>query len=106
MSLFANTRFACSLLACAALACAQDDEPLGAAAARRDLAEVRALLDRGLDPNGRDARGRTALIVAMQGSASEYKVIPPAEDIARLLVERGAQINVRDNDGWTPLIML
>src|SRR6476661_4287260 len=106
MSLFANTRFAFSLFACAALACAQETEPLCAAAARRDLAEVRRLLDRGANPDARDSKGRTALILAMQGSASEYKVVPPSEDIARILIERGAAINVRDTEGWTPLLML
>src|SRR6478609_6517471 len=84
MSLFANTRFAFSLFACAALACAQETEPLCEAAARRDLAEVRRLLDRGANPDARDSKGRTALI----------------------LIERGATINVRDNEGWTPLLML
>src|SRR5437763_243120 len=64
------------------------------------------LVDHGADPNLPGKSGRPPLIAALQGSASEYKIIPAAEDAARLLIERGAQVNVRDKDGGTPLITL
>ena len=64
------------------------------------------LVDHGADPNLPDQSGRPPLIAALQGSASEYKIIPASEDAARLLIVRGAQVNVRDKDGGTPLITL
>ncbi len=44
--------------------------------------------------NGRDNLGRTALhLAAMRGHT----------EVARLLLERGAEAECADNDGWTPL---
>ena len=44
--------------------------------------------------DGRDSQGRTALhLAAMRGHT----------DVARLLLERGADAECVDNDGWTPL---
>ncbi len=45
--------------------------PLHAAAARNDVASVRNLLDRGAAIDGRDSRGRTALLVATHRNAVE-----------------------------------
>src|SRR5206468_9240144 len=62
------------------------------------------LLDKGADVNARDYAGRTALLKAMEGSASEYRVIGADESMARLLIGRGADVNARDQDGWSPLL--
>jgi len=55
---------------------------------------VRELLEKGIDPNARDAHGETPLHIA----ASEGHV-----DMVKLLLEHGANPNVRDEVGWTPL---
>jgi hypothetical protein len=63
------------------------------------LQNVRAAIAAGTPVDARDESGRTALLIAMQGSASEYRVIGANEPIVRFLVERGAGINVQDNQG-------
>lgn len=63
-----------------------------------------ALLDKGADVNARDDAERTALLLAMEGSASEYRVIGADDRIVRLLIARGADINAHDKEGWTPLL--
>jgi ankyrin repeat protein len=64
------------------------------------------LIDKGADVNAHDSKGRTALLLAMEGSASEYRVVGGDDRIARLLVARGADVNARDNDGWTALLRI
>jgi ankyrin repeat protein len=48
-----------------------------------------------VDPNGHDAQGRTALLIAT--SRQDWKT-------ARRLIEAGAVINLADNKGFTPLM--
>jgi uncharacterized protein len=55
---------------------------------------VRVLLGAGLSPNG-PADGRSPLMAAAGENCA---------DTVALLLDRGANIDVRDNDGWTPLI--
>ena len=57
---------------------------------------VRALLDHGADPNDRDNLGYSALSLAL---------IYHREDIARLLLERGANVNSASSNGDTPLML-
>src|SRR5437016_2983059 len=83
------------LLAVCAIAQTPGDLLLDAAT-KGDLKGVQTALMRGANVNSRDAMGRTALLIAMQGSASEYRVIGANEPIARLLLERGASINIQD----------
>ena len=63
------------------------------------------LLARHADPNARDESGRTPLLLAMEGSASEYRVIGADEEMVRLLIARGANVNAQDHDGWSALLM-
>jgi ankyrin repeat protein len=63
------------------------DRELIAAARAGDADEVRALLDRGADVDGRDANGATALVAAAYGNHVE---------VARLLAEAGADVNAKD----------
>jgi ankyrin repeat protein len=67
---------------------------------------ARLLLDKGADVNATNPTGATALLMAVDGSASEYRVIGADDGVARLLIERGANVNARDNDGWSPVLRL
>src|ERR1700722_14976586 len=67
---------------------------------------VQLLLDRGADVNVRDDTGRSALLMAVDGSASAYRVISADDAIARLLIARGADVNAQDELGWSPLLRL
>lgn len=57
-------------------------------------AELKALLDNGLDPNSRTAGGTTALMMAADDPAK-----------VRLLVERGAEVNARSKLRYTALMV-
>src|SRR5581483_8665595 len=127
-------------------------EPLCRAALNGDAAEVRRLLDRGVDPdirdedgytpllrateitrygladekrptpdyqavaalllarrasvNARTPAGRTPLLGATRGSASEYRVIGADAAMVRLLIDQGADLNAHDNEGWTALLQV
>ena len=56
---------------------------------------VELLLDSGADPNIKNYRGNTALMMA---SVKGYS------DIVRLLLERNADPNIQNNEGYTSLI--
>ncbi len=76
------------------------------AATTRDTKAVSAALEQGASVDARDDMGRTALIIAMQGSASEYRVIGADEATAQVLLAAKANINLQDNEGWSPLLKL
>ena len=65
------------------------------AAWRGDLAQATTLLDAGADHNAVDARSQTAAYYAA--------MFGPLE-IVRLLRGRGADWDMRESDGWTPLL--
>jgi ankyrin repeat protein len=65
---------------------------------------AKLLIDKGAGVDVRDTKGRTALLLAMEGSASEYRVIGADEGVARVLIEGGADLNAHDAEGWTPLL--
>ncbi|HKE20779.1 MAG TPA: ankyrin repeat domain-containing protein [Bryobacteraceae bacterium] len=70
--------------------------PLMAIAGRPgNLDLLRLALDKGADPNERDARGNTALFFAVETGDAET---------SRLLIERRADVNAADTFGYTPLI--
>jgi ankyrin repeat protein len=74
----------------------------GGFAPEKSLVTVRLLLERGADPNqrfefdshidGRLERNLTAMMVA------------PTEEVARVLLDAGAEVNVADGNGMTPLM--
>jgi ankyrin repeat protein len=79
-------------LALAGLTAAQDpkqalNEQLYEAARKGDVAEVKAVLDRGADVNAKFRYGATALFKAAERGHTE---------VVKLLIERGADVNVKD----------
>lgn len=69
---------------------------LHAAAAALHAANSNHLLERGLDPNAQDNLGRTPLHLVVAR--------PQGDVLARLLLSRGAQIDIGDEQGMTPLL--
>jgi Ankyrin repeats (3 copies)/Ankyrin repeat len=71
-------------------------EPALVAAARQGaIAEVRALVGRGVDVNAKDDKGRSALVVAVAQGHLE---------VARVLIEAGADVDAATPSGWTALM--
>jgi ankyrin repeat protein len=71
--------------------------PLTVAAERGDAAQVKKLIEAGVDLNARDKSGYTALVWAARNGNKE---------VAKALIEARADMNARDcaANGWTPLI--
>jgi outer membrane protein assembly factor BamB len=67
------------------------------AAFQCDLAAVQKALDAGADVNAVNAYGQTALMLAAESVRQAYK----RKDIIATLVERGADVSIRDAYGWT-----
>ncbi len=92
-----------------------------------EVHQLRAMLDQGLSPNARDARGNTPLMLAavygdlgslglLLDRGAEVNAVNAAGATAlmrasydyektRLLLERGAEVNVRSGLGNTPLML-
>lgn len=71
-------------------------DDLNRAVETSNLAEVRALLDRGFDPNSVDPRGNTLLMqAAWQGNA----------EMTRLLLDKRTRINLRNPGGETAIML-
>jgi ankyrin repeat protein len=71
-----------------------DEAPWMSVALFGSAAELRQLLDGGLDPNSRTADGTTLLMMAAGD-----------KDKVALLVDRGADVNLTAKTGFTPLIV-
>ncbi len=114
-----------ALATCVSIAYAGAYEDFFTALMRNDPATVTALLNRGFDPNSRDPKGQSGLAVALRSesrqaamalvshpsldvnalneageSALMLVAIQGDLDLARRLLERGAQVN---QPGWAPL---
>src|SRR5215216_1981010 len=76
-----------ALLACVAASAQDANEEFFAAARRGDAAALKAFLDKGVDVNSKTRYGATALSYACDKGHVE---------VVRLLIERGADVNVRD----------
>lgn len=91
-----NPRFLVAAMADAQAAPGQSDvkgrDALILAVLNRQSANVRLLLEKGVDPNRKDARGSTPLMVAFQGRR-------PSPEIVKLLLEAGANPAIADNTG-------
>ncbi len=85
------TRFVLLAAILALSSCATVD--LSQAIRQNNLAAARAALDRGVDPNG--SRNRTPLIECAYRGHTQ---------VARLLLDRGADVDGQDNRGFTPLV--
>jgi membrane protease YdiL (CAAX protease family) len=72
------------------------DEQLFKAAKAGNAQEVRALLEKGADPNAKDREGVSALMRAAYRANLETIWV---------LTERGADVNARDDEGLTPLMV-
>ena len=71
-------------------------ERLHAAAQRGDAKAVNDVLAAGVDVDAKDARGQTALLMAVQGGHTS---------IARTLMERGASVNAQAGNQDTPWLL-
>jgi ankyrin repeat protein len=69
---------------------------LGLAAFHGNVEVVRAMINDGVDPNIRGSRGFTPLMMAAAGDV-------PNPDVVRFLIERGAKVQERDENGHTAL---
>ncbi|MGB9181162.1 MAG: ankyrin repeat domain-containing protein [Pyrinomonadaceae bacterium] len=68
------------------------ESALFAAAQKGDLPTAKALLERGVNPNAKDAEGRTPLTEATYNQHA---------DVVKLLLEKGADPTLKKNDGAT-----
>lgn len=73
---------------------AERAEPWAEAILFGSAADVRALLENGLDPNSKNAQRTTALMMAI-----------PDEGKVRLLLEAGAEVNAKADSGFTALMV-
>lgn len=76
-----------------------------AALVREDLNKIRLLIESGVDIEGLDQNGRIVLLTAVHEAATT--IDRPYRDlvieIVEMLLDFGADIRARDNEGWTPL---
>jgi ankyrin repeat protein len=69
------------------------DRKLGAAVRENQPYLVKDLLEAGADPDTEEAFGPVLFVALLRGSVN----------VAQLLVEAGADVNITDQQGWTPL---
>jgi ankyrin repeat protein len=82
------------LMAAAGLGSAEQDTAGRYKTEAQAIEAIRLLLDRGLDINATDGRGRTALHgAALQGY----------DEVVKFLAAHGARLDVKDDNGFTPL---
>ena len=98
---------------------AQDKDgwtPLHLASREGQLEVAHILIERGVDVSAQDKNGQTPLHLVSQKGHSEVgrtlfgnvNALRPASqrgklEVARMLIEHGADVSAQDEDGWTPL---
>ena len=75
--------------------------PLPAASVEGHLDVASLLVKSGADPNSRDDLGRVPPYRVSQGG--QLVITEASFEIARLFVNYGSNVNVADDEGWTPL---
>ncbi|WP_243018015.1 MULTISPECIES: ankyrin repeat domain-containing protein [Candidatus Cardinium] len=87
----------CSLQArsCGCTQVAPEETDLIAAVQKGNIESVRACLAEGADPNKPDEYGTPVLYLAAAYDTTGH--------IVKLLLDKGAAIDTKDKDGWTPL---
>jgi ankyrin repeat protein len=73
--------------------------PLMRAAVHGSVSVVKSLLDAGANKNAQSNSGSTPLMYAVSWYKKEYKNDKNYEDVIRLLINRGARINIKNNRG-------
>lgn len=79
-------------------------KPLAFAAARGRLEIVKLLLEAGADPNGKNAYGDTAFMVAENAIATDKSSDADVRKVRRYLLENGTNPNQPNDFGISPLI--
>ncbi len=82
-------------LALPAVAASADSQALLDAVRGKSVEKVQAQLAAGADVNQKTARGATALMLSLELKQPE---------IASLLIDKGASLTMKDDDGWNALI--
>ena len=78
--------------------------PLCCAADMDDARAIATLLDARADADARDAHGRTALLHSVIRCSASSTHLAESQAVLELLLRRGADVNVADDAGQTPLI--
>lgn len=81
-------------------------KPLAIAAGQGNLEIVKLLMESGADPNGRDAYGDTAFIIADHATTLANKSERDVRTIRRYLIENGTDMNQPNAFGITPFMGL
>src|SRR5712672_2971546 len=84
----------------------EEDTPLHSAAWYGDVEMVQTLLGYDIDVNARRGRGWTPLHDAAENDSRYqriHSVVQSSPDVARILLEHGANVGAKDEEGRTPL---
>ena len=83
------------------ISCSNSNDKLYTAIAKGSLSEVEKLIESGVDINYKYKNDRNE----SEHTALHYAVKYRKFDIAELLIEKGANVNAKAEDGWTALML-